>query len=58
MTNYDDIIDLPHWEPHGRKRMSMESRAAQFEPFAALKERENTDKTSVSTEDFIGTRII
>lgn len=44
MTNYDDIIHLPHWEPHGRKRMSMESRAAQFAPFAALKEGETTKR--------------
>lgn len=51
MTNYDDIIHLPHWEPHGRKRMSMESRAAQFAPFAALKEGETTKATDVSTED-------
>lgn len=40
MNNYDDIINLPHWNPRGRKRMSMESRAAQFAPFAALKEGE------------------
>lgn len=33
---YQDIIDLPHPEPMGRTRMSMESRAAQFAPFAAL----------------------
>ncbi len=40
MSQYEDIIDLPHWEPRGRKRMSMQSRAAQFAPFAALKESE------------------
>lgn len=40
MNQYDDIINLPHWEPHGRKRMKMEMRAAQFAPFAALKEGE------------------
>lgn len=34
-TPYDDIIDLPHYEPH-HKRMTMEARAAQFAPFAAL----------------------
>ncbi len=32
---YDDIIDLPHYEPR-HPRMTMESRAAQFAPFAAL----------------------
>ena len=33
---YDDIIDLPHHEPTTRPRMAIESRAAQFSPFAAL----------------------
>lgn len=42
MNNYDDIINLPHWEPSGRKRMSMTARAAQFAPFAALKEGETS----------------
>ena len=37
MTNdYDDIINLPHYEPKHHPRMSMWSRAAQFAPFAAL----------------------
>lgn len=35
MSRYDDIIDLPHYEPR-HKRMTMENRAAQFAPFAAL----------------------
>ena len=34
--NYDDIINLEHHEPIKHPRMSMESRAAQFAPFAAL----------------------
>lgn len=33
---YDDIINLPHFEPKKHKRMSIESRSAQFAPFAAL----------------------
>lgn len=36
MSNYSDIIDLPHVEPINHRRMSMQSRAAQFAPFAAL----------------------
>lgn len=34
--NYDDIINLPHYEPKNHKRMSIHERAAQFSPFAAL----------------------
>lgn len=33
---YDDIIDLPHHVSRSRKRMSVQDRAAQFSPFAAL----------------------
>ena len=36
MNNYDDIINLPHPEPKNHTRMSIESRSAQFAPFAAL----------------------
>lgn len=36
MRNYDDIIDLPHWDPKSHPRMSAYDRAAQFAPFAAL----------------------
>lgn len=48
MNEYEDIINLPHWNPTGRRRMSMEARAAQFAPFAALKEGETDD--SVDTK--------
>ena len=33
---YDDIINLPHHVSKKRPKMSMESRAGQFAPFAAL----------------------
>ena len=36
MGEYDDIIDLPHYEPKNHQRMPMCKRAAQFAPFAAL----------------------
>ena len=34
--DYDDIINLPHYEPKHHHRMPMWNRAAQFAPFAAL----------------------
>lgn len=34
--NYDDIIDHPHHVSPHRPHMTMEQRAAQFAPFAAL----------------------
>jgi len=36
MKNYDDIINLPHHVSSKRRQMSLENRAAQFAPFAAL----------------------
>ena len=36
MSAYDDIIDLPHFHDTGRPYMSLNDRAAQFAPFAAL----------------------
>ncbi len=34
--DYEDIINLPHYEPKNHPRMSEYNRAAQFAPFAAL----------------------
>lgn len=36
MSRYDDIINLPRWNPKSHPRMSEHDRAAQFAPFAAL----------------------
>ena len=36
MTDYEDILYLPHHVSPKRQPMSMEDRAAQFSPFAAL----------------------
>lgn len=36
MGKYDDMLNLPHWEPKTRRRMSDMDRAAQFASFAAL----------------------
>ncbi len=43
MNNYDDIIDLPHWNPRGHQRMTMEARASQFGAFAPLKVKDEED---------------
>ena len=36
MKTYDNIINLPHYEPKYHPRMSIYNRSAQFAPFAAL----------------------
>lgn len=36
MESYEDIINLPHFEPKYHPRMNAYSRAAQFAPFKAL----------------------
>lgn len=35
-TDYSDLLDLPHHVSDTHPRLSMEQRAAQFMPFAAL----------------------
>ena len=34
--DYEDLIQLPHYEPKHHPRMPLKDRAAQFAPFAAL----------------------
>lgn len=55
IDNYEDIINLPHYNPKNHKRMSIESRSAQFAPFSALvgydeKVKETARLTSVRIE--------
>ena len=53
-NNYDDIINLSRPISKKHKPMSLESRAAQFAPFAALTGYEDViDETGRSTEDRI-----
>ena len=57
---YDDIIHLPHHVSKRHPQMSMEARAAQFAPFAALTTHPNairetarmTDEKITLSEDF------
>ena len=49
MDNYDDIINLPHYEPKHHPRMSMWNRAAQFAPFAALTGFDDAIKETASS---------
>ena len=58
MDNYDDIINLPHYEPKHPPRMSMWNRAAQFAPFAALTGYEDAIKdTAHENESSYETKI-
>jgi hypothetical protein len=45
--NYDDIIGLEHHVSATRPRMTMEERAAQFAPFAALTDYERAIEETV-----------
>lgn len=51
MSKYDDIIDLPHYEFKNHKRMSIESRSAQFAPFSALTGYEDEVKETARLTD-------
>lgn len=54
MSKYDNIINLQHYELKNHKRMSMESRASQFSPFAALTGySESVKETARITKDKI-----
>lgn len=54
MGKYDDIINMPHHVSTKHPRLSMEQRAAQFAPFAALSGFEDAiDETSRITADRI-----
>ena len=47
--DYDDIINLPHPEPQAHARMPLTARAAQFMPFAALKDDNDSEEISQHT---------
>lgn len=49
--NYDDIINLPHFESKKHKRMSIEARSAQFAPFSALTGYEDIVKETARLTD-------
>jgi len=54
ISRYKDIINLPHHISKRHPRLSMEQRAAQFSPFAALTGYEEaTDETSRLTDEKI-----
>lgn len=49
--NYEDIINLPHYEPKYHTRMSIEARSAQFAPFSALTGYEEKVKETARVTD-------
>lgn len=49
--DYDDIINLPHPEPQAHARMPLTARAAQFMPFAALKNDDEEEYTTHATDE-------
>ena len=61
MTDYDDIINLPHHTSDHHPRMAMIDRAAQFAPFSALSGyedaiREAAKQAEESARNEYGTR--
>ena len=51
MGKYDDIINLPHHISSKHPRLSMEQRAAQFAPFAALTGYEKAIKETIKLNE-------
>lgn len=54
MGKYDDIMNLPHWEPRYHQRMPVHDRAGQFAAFAALT---GYDSMVAETSRLTGSRI-
>jgi hypothetical protein len=51
MSNYDDIINLPHHVSKRHPQMSMWNRAAQFAPVAALTGYEESIRQSAQENE-------
>ena len=51
MSDYSDIINLPHHQSKVHPQMSMHDRAAQFSPFAALTGYEDAVKETARTTE-------
>ena len=51
MSNYEDIIHLPHHVSKRHPQMSMWNRAAQFAPFAALTGYEDSIKEATQANE-------
>ena len=51
MSNYDDIINLPHHVSKRHPQMSMWNRAAQFAPFASLTGYEESIRQSAQENE-------
>lgn len=49
--NYEDIINMPHFEPKYHTRMTIKARSAQFAPFSALTGYEEAVKETARLTD-------